>query len=183
MKISIELKPTFITEKKGGDEDEDWTEIFDYSKLPVSVQEEVLQFMLSDEFIKGQVEEYVLESIQCQFNGIVDDIKFYLENKTKLVVVIFATLTRIAHEDSITRCGGIDIIRIPSIESYIRDGFHKASHSGPITQKYGEYLGEDKGKYLIRFDYDSTCVSSIPPFYPHRDKSLCEKEQRRAGEC
>ena len=38
MKISIELNPIFVVKEAG----EDLTEIFDCSKLPISVQEEIL---------------------------------------------------------------------------------------------------------------------------------------------
>ena len=35
---------------------------------------------------------------------------------------------------------------------HIRDGFHKASNSGPLIERFGRYLGQSENRYNIYFD-------------------------------
>lgn len=110
----------------------------EYNRLPLPVQREVLQYFQSNEFIQSIVRDYVLQGdVQ------VDSIEFRMVDDI-LCVYLYGTLLKLISLDELTEG--------------IKDGFHKASHSGPLVQHYGQYLGDNNGRYSIYLNYDRTNV-------------------------
>lgn len=160
--VVILLKPTFGNEL---DENDQQIEI-EYGSLPNNVKDEVLDFFNSDEFLLDQAQDYALSQITANpspltypgFNTKINDIEFKLEDDV-LLVYLYGTLVQIPPEELENFSGKQTILRYQPVTSEIyknniKEGFYKASHSGPLTPEYGNYLGEFGERYMIYLNYD-----------------------------
>lgn len=147
------------------DEDDYQIEI-EYGDLPDYVQDEVIDFFNSDEFIVDQAQNYAFDQITAGtsnstypgFNTIINDVEFKLEGKV-LLLYLYGTLTEIPKNKLVNYTGKQTIVRhrpvtLKIYDDNVKEGFYKASHSGPLTAEYGNYLGEDDGRYMIYLNYD-----------------------------
>jgi hypothetical protein len=153
--ILIVLSPTFSNRLNKND----YPVSIEFIDLPVDVQKEVIDYFRSDEFIGYQVQDYVLNEIQInydtypKFNGIVDSITFNLYNEM-LIVYLFVSLIQI--QGKIYDTTHYEPVTFKDFDDTAKDMFWRASHSGPLIHKYGKYLGEDYGKYMIYLNYKRT---------------------------
>ncbi len=148
----IVLQPTFSNRF---DKDDYPIEV-EFGDLPSSVRKEVLEFFKSDEFITDQAQNYALNEITAghltypEFDTIINKVVFNLHNKI-LYVYLYGTLVEVTKEkDNLY----YKPVTIKEYGENVKEGFHKASHSGPLTSKYGNHLGEDEGRYSIYLNYD-----------------------------
>ena len=150
--ILIVLQPTFSNEL----DKEDYSIEVEYGDLQPEVQSEVLDYFESQDFIVDQVQEYVLKDIGCTetdcykkqlvYNGFVRTVQFELVGKI-LTVYVLAELI-LTHYPLHTTSK----LTLKDLTFQLKDGFWKASHSGPLTPEWGTYLGEAEPRYMIYLD-------------------------------
>jgi hypothetical protein len=180
-RVTVVLRPKFflVTETYYDlDYDDTYNEddYVEYGELSPPVQEEVLQYFQSPEFLRDQAEGYALNNIDEQkcyltnpsYDTKIDEVSYELEDQT-LLVNLYGHLEEVPSEirakDTI-RLGSIIPTHVPyecyapvtmkTFEFAAKEGFGKASGDGPLTTKYGQYLGEAVGRYLINLDFHRT---------------------------
>jgi len=153
--VVVILEPTFSNKL----DKNDYQIEIEYDKLPNNVKDEVINFFNSDEFIIDQAQNYAINEITAgssnstypRFNTIINDIEFKLENDV-LLVYLYGTLIEILKDKQIKI--RYQPVTLKIYNDNVKEGFYKASHSGPLTPEYGDYLGEFGGRYMIYLNYD-----------------------------
>jgi hypothetical protein len=156
--ITITLIPTFSLID---DNFEDYRTLF-WGQLPNNIKYEVLKYFESSKFILDQVENYALDTIKNQCSTInlkILSMNFYESDNNDILYIKF---TCHVHKVDDKYCNSL--VTIYDIEDNIREGFYKASHSGPLVDNFGNYLGDDNGKYQIYFEYDDISVRLNPNY-------------------
>jgi len=110
----------------------------EYGDLPNNVQQKVLEFFKSKEFIVDQTQNYALDEITAgnntypKFNTIINNIMFHLYNKM-LLVYLYGILVEIPKDIS----KHYQPVTLKDYDDNAKEGFWKAIHSGPLTSEYG----------------------------------------------
>lgn len=147
-KFIILLSPVFSNKL----DKNDYPIEMEYGTLPIPVQQEVIEFLKSKEFTIKQVQNYVLSELQMdyntypKFNGIINDIEFEIAEKI-LIIHLYGELKEIFGKQEKHQN-----ISYKEFDDMVKDMFWRVSHSGPLTQEYGNYLGESNGRYMIYFN-------------------------------
>jgi hypothetical protein len=158
--VIISLHPTFALMTQ---DDNDFMEV-EYGTLPLAVQDEVLKYFISKDFIVGQAQGYALLDIRHDY-GVqsypvydvdITDVKFDVsQGSNKLFVFLYGTL--VLKQTRISRSGE-QAVTLQDLEQSAKEGFAKASNDGPLTEEYGNYLGDNVGRYMIYLNHETTNV-------------------------
>ena len=163
------------------DNDDDFKEV-EYGDLPLPVQNEVIKYLESNDFLPSDnIKEYVLSDIghtdsfsganssTCKlsyprYNINVTNMDLYVQGKQLFVVMdgilALTPVETVIKQKGITRsslCSWYDVT-FEDVSETLMDGFHKTTHDGPLITEYGNYLGEDDGRYMLYFDYHGITV-------------------------
>jgi len=167
------------------EEDDSDFKIVEYGDLPLPVQEEVVEYLTSDEFIQSdRIETYVLKEITSlnytndaggpngptckilypQYDINITNVNLYVRGK-QLFVTVDGILVLTPLQEVIKREKGSHLmvckkqVTVDDVTEIILDGYHKASHSGALISEYGNYLGEFDNRYMVYFDYSTIKVN------------------------
>ena len=154
----------------------------EYGDLPRPVQFELLKYFKSPEFLSNQVRDYVLHHLSASseycfvtqpvYNGIIQFVEFKLIGRV-LSVCLYCKLYSISPSAVINSQLNLGFQLMPNqtmictspltltqLTEQIKEGFWKASHSGPLIQRWGQYLGEDEPRYMIYIDRVQVSIRS-----------------------
>ena len=166
--IYITLEATFAINRDLDDDDE-FREV-EFEDIPPEVQKEVLVYLQSSDFIHRQAEDYATKEITAQncfinypaYDTRFDKIYFRVFDKT-LQVTLEGTLVEVppeVYKQNVLNSGALNPktectswVHLSDYIDHIQDGFHKATHSGPLVSSFGQYIGDDPGRWAIYFDY------------------------------
>ncbi|SNW62148.1 Hypothetical protein ORPV_244 [Orpheovirus IHUMI-LCC2] len=163
------------------DEDEDDDIEIKFIDMPNNIQNLMLEYFGSSEFVEDEVKGYVFKRItninECYisypgFDGYVDDIKYKIVDGD-LYLDIYITMKLLSNDyikSEMIESGAISHdpyecykdVTVVDVEEKAKDGFHKLTHAGSLGQDYGDYIGSFlPGQYQILMDYHNVSVSRI----------------------